>query len=120
MAISPIFSLTSPKSVIDLPNAVRPFPYCTAAPRASFDPPVVPAPSLKRPMLRMLKAILCPFPISPSRFSFGITASCRIRGRVELPLMPVFFSSAPRLTPGEPLSMMKAVKCSPSTLANVM
>ena len=39
---------------------------------------------------------------------------------VDEPLMPVFFSSAPRLTPGIPFSMMKAVKCSPSTLAKVM
>ena len=36
------------------------------------------------------------------------------------PLIPVFFSSAPRLTPGIPFSTMKAVKCSPSTLAKVM
>ena len=78
------------------------------------------APSLKRPMFRMLKAILWPLPISPSRFSFGITASARMSGRVLLPLMPVFFSSAPRLTPGIPFSTMKAVKCSPSTLAKVM
>ena len=87
---------------------------------ASLAPPVTPAPSLKRPMLRMLKAILWPLPISPRRFSLGILASWRIRGRVELPLMPVFFSSAPSDTPGEPLSMMKAVKCWPSTLAKVM
>ena len=50
----------------------------------------------------------------------GITASVRISGRVLLPLMPVFFSSAPRLTPGIPFSTMNAVKCSPSTLAKVM
>ncbi len=81
---------------------------------------MVPAPSLKRPMLRMLKAILCPLPISPRRFSRGTLASDRISGRVELPLMPVFFSSAPRETPGVSLSMMKAVNCSPSTFANVM
>ena len=102
------------------PKAVRPRAYSTAVRSAPLAPPVHPAPSLKRPMFRMLNAILCPLPISPSRFSRGITASARINGRVELPLMPVFFSSAPRLTPGEPLSMMKAVKCSPSTLANVM
>ncbi len=59
-------------------------------------------------------------PISPSWCSFGITASARMRGLVLLPLMPVFFSSAPRLTPGIPFSTMNAVKCSPSTLANVM
>jgi hypothetical protein len=34
--------------------------------------------------------------------------------------MPVFFSSAPSETPGIPFSMMKAVKRSPSTFANVM
>ena len=47
-------------------------------------------------------------------------ASARIRGRVEEPLMPVFFSSGPSDTPGLPFSMMKPLKCSPSTLANVM
>ncbi len=71
-------------------------------------------------MLRMLNAILWPLPISPSRFSFGITASLRISGRVELPLIPVLRSSGPTLTPGIPFSMMNAVKCSPSTFANVM
>ncbi len=34
--------------------------------RHSLAAPTAPAPSLKRPMLRMLKAILCPWPISPS------------------------------------------------------
>jgi len=102
------------------PKAVRELPYSAAVPTASFAPPTVIAPSLKRPMLRMLKAILWPFPISPSWFSFGITASVRMSGVVLLPLMPAFFSSAPTLTPGIPFSTTKAVKCSPSTLANVM
>ena len=102
------------------PKAVRELAYSVAAPTASLAPALVMAPSLKRPTLRMLKAILWPFPISPRRFSFGITASARMRGLVLLPLMPVFFSSAPRLTPGIPFSTMKAVKCSPSTLAKVM
>ena len=102
------------------PNAVRELPYAAATPTVSFAPPVTMAPSLKRPTLRMLKAILWPLPMSPSRFSFGITASVRMSGRVLLPLIPVFFSSAPRLTPGIPFSTMNAVKCSPSTLAKVM
>ncbi len=102
------------------PKAIRDLPYATALRIASLAPPVTPAPSLKRPMFRMLKAILWPLPISPRRFSLGICASLKISGQVELPLMPVFFSSAPRETPGVPFSMMKAVKCSPSTLAKVM
>jgi hypothetical protein len=109
-----------PKLVMGCPNAVRELPYPAAAPTASFAPPVAIAPSLKRPMLRMLKAILWPLPISPRRFSLGMRASARIRGRVEEPLMPVFRSSGPSDTPGMPFSMMKPLKCSPSTLAKVM
>ena len=72
-------------------------------------PPTHMAPSLKRPMLRMLKAMMCPLPISPSRFSTGTWQSVRIRGHVEDPRMPILCSSAPIEKPGKVFSTRKAV-----------
>ena len=60
-----------------------------------FAPPMQDAPSLKRPMFRMLNAMMWPRPISRSRFSFGTWQFSKKIGAVELPLMPIFFSSAP-------------------------
>ena len=71
-------------------------------------------------MFRMLKAILCPLPISPSRFSTGMRASSRYSGQVDEPRMPILCSSGPTVNPGVPRSTMKPVNCSPSTLANTM
>ena len=82
-------------------------------------PPWLPTPSLNRPMFRMPKAILWPLPISPSRRSLGMRQFSRITVRVELPLMPSFFSSAPVLMPGSVFSTMKALNCWPSTLAKI-
>ena len=82
--------------------------------------PTAPAPSLKRPMLRMLKAILCPCPTSPSTASAGTATSSRITCRVDEPRMPSFCSSGPVETPGLVRSTRKAVNRSPSTLANTV
>ena len=75
---------------------------------------------MKRPTLRTLKAILCPLPISPSTFSTGTRASSRITEVVEEPLMPIFFSSGPMVTPGKVRSTRKAVKCLRSILAKTV
>ena len=53
------------------PKARRLLPYSMALPRAMRAPPVTPAPSLKRPTFRMLKAILWPLPISPEEVLLG-------------------------------------------------
>ena len=87
---------------------------------ASLAPPVVLAPSLKRPTFRMLKAMWWPLPISPSTFSTGTSTSSKVMAQVEEPLMPIFFSSAPMVTPGAVRSTMKPVKCSPSIFAKRM
>src|SRR5207248_1721509 len=80
-------------------------------------PPTHPAPSLKRPRFRMLKAMVCPLPISPSTFSTGTWQSLRMSGHVEDPRMPIFFSSAPTANPGKVRSTKNAVNFSPSILA---
>ena len=63
-------------------------------------PPTAPTPSFKRPMLRMLKAILCPWPIVPSTASTGIVQSSRKSGQVELPRMPELVLLGPDRQPG--------------------
>ena len=63
-------------------------------------PPTQAAPSLKRPMFRMLNAMWWPLPISPSRFSTGTLQSARISGQVDEPRMPSLCSSAPDREPG--------------------
>ena len=83
-------------------------------------PPTQLAPSLKRPTLRMLNAMMCPLPISPSTFSTGTMQSFRISGAVDEPRMPIFFSSAPTEKPGKVFSTRKAVNFSPSILAKMV
>ena len=61
-----------------------------------------------------------PRPISWSRFSFGTGAFSKNSGTVELPRMPILFSSAPTEKPGVPRSTMNAENFSPSTFANTM
>src|SRR5438309_1725687 len=78
--------------------------------RATRAPPTHIAPSLKRPTLRMLKAITCPLPISPSTFSAGTLQSFRMMGQVDDPRMPILCSSAPMENPGKLFSTKNAVK----------
>ena len=88
------------------------------APRA---PPPHIAPSLKRPKFSTLNAILWPLPTSPSRFSAGtlhVLQQHRRRRRAVQPHLVLFLAAAD--TPGNARSTMKAVKCSPSTLAKTM
>jgi len=66
----------------------------------------------------MLKAILCPRPISPSTFSTGTRASSKYSGHVDEPRMPILCSSGPTVNPGVSRSTMKPVNFSPFTLAN--
>src|SRR5437016_8512018 len=89
----------------------------TSATRA---PPTHIAPSLKRPTLRMLEAITCPVPISPSTFSAGTLQSFRMMGQVDDPRMPILCSSAPMENPGKLRSIRNAVNFSPSTLAKTV
>ena len=61
-----------------------------------------------------------PRPASPSRFSTGTWTLSKKTGVVELPLIPIFFSSAPVDTPGKARSTRKAENCSPSILAKTV
>ena len=83
-------------------------------------PPTAPTPSFQRPMFRMLKAILWPWPMSPSTLSTGIVQSSRKSGQVELPRMPSLCSSGPIVRPGALRSTKKPVNFSPSTLAKTV
>ena len=71
-------------------------------------------------MLRMFIAILNPWPTSPSRFPAGTAAFSRNSDAVEEPRIPILCSSWPTVKPGVARSTMKAVCCSPSTLANTV
>ena len=89
----------APKLAIGWPNCRRSRRTSPTSPMAALHPPVHIAPSLKRPKLSMLNAILWPLPISPSRFSAGTGASCRMTGVVDEPCRPILCSSLPLLTP---------------------
>ena len=67
----------------------------------SSHPPTANGPSFRRPIFRMLNAMMWPRPISPSTFSTGTLTLSKKTAVVELPLMPIFFSSAPGVTPGQ-------------------
>src|SRR5664279_1258067 len=99
------------------PETVRKAIECCNEVRA---PPTQLAPSLKRPTFRMLNAMMCPLPISPSTFSTGTLHSFRMSGAVEEPRMPIFFSSLPTAKPGKSFSTRKAVNFSPSILAKTV
>ena len=88
------------------------------ASRIFFAPPTQYAPKVKRPAFSVLNATMCPRPASCSRFSLGTGEFSKIIGVVELPLMPIFFSSAPEENPGVPRSTMKQENFSPSIFAN--
>src|SRR6266700_5775409 len=83
-------------------------------------PPTHIAPSLNRPTFKMLKAITCPLPVSPSRFSTGTLQSLRMMGQVDDPRIPILCSSAPTENPGKVLSTRNAVNFSPLILANTV
>ena len=68
----------------------------------------------------MLNAMMCPRPISPSTFSTGTFTLSRYTAVVELPLIPIFCSSAPGETPGHARSTRNAVNFSPPTFANTV
>ena len=108
----------APKLAIGTPNCLRVAAYLAASPSDIRAPPSVIAPSLKRPKLSTLNATLWPLPTSPSTASAGTFTSWRITGVVEEPCRPSLCSSLPEVTPAQARSTRKAVKCSPSTLAN--
>ena len=72
---------------------------------------------VNRPAFSVLNATTWPRPGSCSRFSFGTGEFSKKIAVVELPLMPIFFSSAPAEKPGVPRSTMKQENFSPSILA---
>ena len=109
-----------PKLAMGRRNCSRSLAYWRATARQSLAAPTEPAPSLKRPMLRMLNAILWPCPTWPSTLPAPTRASSRITWRVDEPRMPSFFSSGPVESPGVLRSTRKAVKCSPPTLAKTV
>ena len=108
----------APNDAIGWPNCFRSAAYFAASAIATYAPPLHMPPSLKRPKFNTLNATLCPLPTSPSRFSAGTFTSCRISGVVDDPCRPILCSSLPLETPANARSTMKALKCSPSTLAN--
>jgi hypothetical protein len=57
---------------------------------------------------RVASAVRNAVPSSPTIRSAGIRASSKMTVRVGEPLMPSFFSSAPKLTPGSLFSTTKA------------
>ena len=67
----------------------------------------------------MLKATLCPWPTVPSTFSTGTRTLSKMSAVVDEPSRPSFGSSRPLTTPMS-RSTMKAVNCSPSTLAKIV
>ena len=93
-----------------LPNCLRCNAYSTPPLKDDFIPPMAKAASLSRPTFKMLKAILCPLPISPRTFEAGTLQSSKINGVVELPRMPSLCSSRPVEKPGVPRSTISAVK----------
>ena len=105
---------------MDFPNAALSFVYLDEIPSTALHPPRHPAPNVKRPELSVLNATMWPRPISYSRFSLGIAAFSKKSGTVELPRMPILFSSAPTEKPGVPRSTMNAENSSPSTFANTV
>src|SRR5256885_11943653 len=96
------------------------FAYFEEVINTCFDPPTQEAPSVNRPAFRILKATMCPRPISCNKFSLGTMQFSRKIGVVELPWMPILCSSFPGLNPGKVRSTMKAVNFSPSIFANTM
>ena len=112
--------MTSPNSQMDLPNAVRSFEYFDESASTCFAPPVQLAPSENRPAFSVLNATMCPRPISYSKFSLGTAAFSKNSGTVELPRIPILFSSAPMEKPGVPRSTRNAENFSPSTFANTV
>src|SRR5260370_24006397 len=117
-AISPNLALINPKSQSRLPNAVRSFEYFDDASRIFFAPPTQYAPNVKRPAFNVLNATTWPRPGSCNKFSFRTGQFSKNIGVVELPLMPIFFSSAPEENPGVPRSTMKQENFSPSIFAH--
>ena len=117
---SAILRRISPKLHSGCPNWWRCLVYGTACFIVILAPPIVLAPSLKRPTFRMLKAMWWPLPISPSTLPAGTFTSSRMMGQVLEPLMPILCSSGPIVTPGDFRSTMKAVNLSPSIFANTM
>ena len=85
-----------------------------------LEPPKANGPILYLPAFKTLKAIKCPCPFSPSRFSTGTFTFSKNTCLVDDPFIPSFFSSAPKVNPGIPFSRMNPVKSLPSILANTM
>ena len=74
-AISASLCLIAPKLAIAVLNCSLVLAYSTVELRAILAPPNAAAQSFSRPMLRMLNAMICPLPISPSTFSTGTLQS---------------------------------------------
>ena len=63
---------------------------------------------LSRPPSSPAMAILKPSPSAPTRLAAGTRTPSMITWRVGWACQPIFFSLAPKLRPGVPLSTMKA------------
>ena len=96
IAISASLCWMAPNSAIAEPNALRSLAYFKQMASTFFAPPTAPGPSFSRPMFRMLNAMMCPRPISPSTFSTGTLNVVEIhgRGRAAFDAHLVFFGAA--------------------------
>ncbi len=120
IAISASLCLIAPKLEMGCLNCSLVLAYSTVPLNERLAPPIAAAHNFKRPMLRILKAILCPLPTSPNKFSTGTLQSWKYNCTVEEPLMPILCSSGPCVNPSVPLSTIKPVNLSPSTFAKTV
>ena len=102
------------------PNALRSLAYFRQMDNTFFAALNAPGPSLSRPILRMLNAMMWPRPTSPNTFSTGTLTLSKYTAVVELPLIPILRSSAPLVTPGKLRSTRNAVNFSPPTFAKTV
>ena len=85
-----------------------------------FAPPIAAAQSFKRPIFKILNAMICPLPTSPNKFSTGTLQSWKYNCTVDEPLIPILCSSGPCVNPSMPRSTINVENLSPSTFANTV
>ena len=67
--------LIAPKLAMAVLNCSLVLAYSMVVFKAILDPPNAAAQSFSRPIFKILKAIICPFPTSPNKFSTGTLQS---------------------------------------------
>ena len=97
------------KSAMRVPNCRRCVAWSIASRIMRREPPMQPAPSDVRPVLRTSTAIRNPWPRSPITRSTGTRTFSSWIGTVDDPFRPSFFSSGPGTTPPRSFVTAKAV-----------